>query len=247
MRTCTGLESSARGLRGKVRPFLEAPLLCLWVWFLLLATAAAQPAPQAWAPVRQKSSFRFGRHVDAVPATPADYHEITAGGRLDWFARSTIGPASLAGGVFAAGLGTALDTPSEYGPHWEGFGKRYGMRLTGISTGNAIEASLGAAWGEDPRYFHANRDPFGKRVKNVVDLTFRAYGPDGQRHLAYARYAATFGNNFLSNQWRAPSEADWQHALIRTSEGFGSRAISNTVSEFLPQVVRMLLHKAERK
>jgi hypothetical protein len=164
---------------------------------------------------------------------------------LKWFVHSTAGPKSLVGGVFSAGLGTAIDGPSEYGPHWEGFGKRYGMRLTGISTGNTIEAALGTAWGEDPRYFHTVDRHFGPRVKNIVDLTFRAYHSDGERHLAYARYAATFGNNFLSNTWRAQSEADWQHALVRTAEGFGSRALSNTFTEFVPEIWRKIRHKPD--
>lgn len=173
---------------------------------------------------------------------PIEYRPITPRERLVWFARSTVGGTSFVGGLFSSGLGTAIDTPSEYGTHWEGFGKRYGMRLTGISAGNAMEAALGAAWGEDPRYFSVNHSPFGSRVKNVVDLTFRAYQADGERHLAYARYAATFGNNALSNTWRAPSEADWQHALVRTAEGFGVHALSNTFREFLPQAVRKLRH-----
>ena len=121
-------------------------------------------------------------------------------------------------------------SPHEYGTHWVGFGQRYGMRLTGVSTGNAIEATLGAAWGEDPRYFHTVHAPFKERVKNVVDLTFRAYHPDGERHLAYARYVATFGNNFLSNTWREPSEADWQHALTRTRGRLREDARSPTPS-----------------
>lgn len=176
---------------------------------------------------------------------PIEYKPITSRQRLEWFARSTVGGTSLFGGLFSSALGTAIDTPSEYGPHWDGFGKRYGMRLTGISTGNAMEAALGAAWGEDPRYFSVNHSPFGSRVKNVVDLTFRAYQADGERHLAFARYAGTFGNNALSNTWRAPSESDWQHALVRTAEGFGVRALSNTLREFLPPAVRKLRHKPE--
>ncbi len=119
------------------------------------------------------------------------------------------------------------------------------MRLTGISTGNAIEATLGAAWGEDPRYFHTNHQPFGERVKNVIDLTFRAYHKDGQRYPAYARFVAEFGNNFLSNTWRVPSESNPQHALYRTAEGFGGRAVSNAVSEFVPELWRKVRHQPD--
>ena len=47
---------------------------------------------------------------------------------------------------FRSGWQTARDKPVEYGPSWEGFGKRYGMRLTGVATGNAMEAAIGSIW-----------------------------------------------------------------------------------------------------
>jgi hypothetical protein len=200
------------------------------------ATAPTSPTPATTDDERKKIDYDLHHYIHSVPRTPADYRAITAEGRFFWFVRSTVGPRSLVAGLFSAGLGTATNSPSEYGTHWVGFGQRYGMRLTGVSTGNAIEASLGAAWGEDPRYFHTVHAPFKERVKNVVDLTFRAYHPDGELYPAYARYVATVGNNFLSNTWREPSENDWQHALIRTAEGFGGRALSNAFSEFFPQV-----------
>jgi hypothetical protein len=220
-------------------------LISSFVWLLLVSAAAGQVARPASAQDKQSVGLSHERDADAAPRTPADYRQIDARGRLEWFVNSTAGPTSLVGGLFASGLGTAIDGPSEYGPHWDGFAKRYGMRLTGVSTGNAIEATLGAAMGEDPRYFHTIHRPFGARVRNVVDLTFRAYHPDGERHLAYARYVATAGNNFLSNSWRAESEADWQHALIRTAEGFGARALANTVREFAPEAWRKIRRQAD--
>ena len=219
-------------------------LVWAFAWVAALAAGStpsgrAQTGPAAGTGEKARSVFK-PRIVGVPEPNAGEYPGITGKERVEWFVLSTAGPSSLAGGLFSAGLGTALDNPVEYGPHWEGFGKRYGMRLTGVSTGNLMEAGLGAAWGEDPRYFHTIDRPFGRRVENIVDLTFRAYRPDGQRHLATARYAATIGNNFLSNMWRADSEADWQHALIRTAAGFGGRALSNTVSEFLPEVWRRI-------
>lgn len=210
---------------------LRLLMVFLSIGFLQAAAAAQNGDPQP-AETKPKAK-KIEEYVHSVPKTPADYEPITAKERLGWFTRSTIGPKSLAGGVFSAAYGTAVNSPFEYGPHWEGFAKRYGMRLTGISTGNAMEATLGAAWGEDPRYFHTVEQPFANRVKNVLDLTFRAYRADGERHPAYARYIAIAGNNFLSNTWRAQSEADWQHAMVRTAEGFGSRALSNAFGEFV--------------
>jgi hypothetical protein len=178
----------------------------------------------------------------AVPSTPQNYHPITASQRADWFVGSLVGPQSMVGGVISAGWGTAFNRPPEYGTHWDGFGQRYGMRLTGLSVGNATEAALGAAWGEDPRYFRLQHGSFGRQAGNIFDLTFRAYQRDGERHVAYARLIGIFGNNFLSNTWRVQSESDWQHALIRSGEGIGLCAASNAVQQFLPIIWHKLHH-----
>jgi hypothetical protein len=163
--------------------------------------------------------------------------------RLRWFVTNTIGPPHLAGGLFTAAFGTALDRPKEYGPHWGGFADRYGMRMTGIVTGNAMEASLGAMWGEDPRYFRVPDQKFKGRVANVVKLTFVARHGDGSFEPAYARYIAVSGNNFLSNQWRVESEANTQDAILRTAGGFAGRMAANAFEEFWPDVKSHVFHR----
>lgn len=231
---------------GQVVAVLRKSVLCLCTLPLLFAPSLAQTNQPAQEPSQHQDLSSLDRYIHAVPKTPEDYHPITATGRLGWFVRSTVGPRSLVAGLISAGYGTAVNHPPEYSTHWVGFGQRYGMRLTGVSTGNAIEAGLGAAWGEDPRYFHTVHAPFGTRCKNIVDLTFRAYQRDGERHPAWARFVATFGNNFLSNTWRVPSEADTEHAMIRSAEGFGARALSNAFSEFFPLVWRKVNHRPDR-
>ena len=102
-----------------------------------------------------------------------NYEPITPAQRMHWFAFSTAGPVSLLlAGPVSAAWGTMLDRPKEYGPHWGGFADRYGMRLTGVSTGNAIEAGVGALWGEDPRYFPVSqaRIRYPDQVRRHINL-----------------------------------------------------------------------------
>jgi hypothetical protein len=179
------------------------------------------------------------------PATEDDtYHPITGRQRLRWFLTNTIGPSHLVGGLFTSAFGTAVDRPKEYGPGWAGFGDRYGIRLTGIVTGNAIEASTGALWGEDPRYFRVPNEPFGRRILNAVQLTFKARRRDGRFAPAYARYIAISGNNFLSNTWRVDSEANAHDAVIRTLDGFAGRFASNLFEEFWPDIKNLAFHRS---
>lgn len=168
---------------------------------------------------------------------------ITARQRLNWIVKSTIGPESLAAGAFTAGFGTAMNRPQEYGPHWAGYGKRYGMRFTGIATGNLMEGSLGALWGEDPRYFRATGQSVKGRIKNVIVMTFEARQDDGTFAPAYARYVGISGNNFLSNTWRADSESGIGDACLRTALGFAGRMGGNAFAEFWPTVTKHLFHK----
>jgi len=173
-----------------------------------------------------------------------NYKPITGAERGKWFLVSTVGPTSLLGaGIISAGFGTLVNSPEEYGPHWEGFGKRYGMRLTGISTGNAMEASLGALWGEDPRYFPSPDKQFGARVKHIIKSTFMAPGRDGRYRLAYARYTANIGNNYLSNLWRVESEATASAAAWRCLWGTTGRASASAFAEFWPDVKKAVFKK----
>jgi hypothetical protein len=168
----------------------------------------------------------------------SSYQPITSKQRTEWFALSTVGPESLAGGAISAGWGTLFNKPREYGTHWEGFGQRYGMRLTGVSVSNAMEASIGAMWGEDPRYIRSRSESWGGRIGHVVKMTFVAQNRQGQLRPAYARYIAISGNNFVSNAWRPDSEATVGNASLRTVLGFLGRMSGNAFQEFWPDVRR---------
>ena len=205
------------------------------------AQSATPPAGKSGA--SQADAAKQASLSPSVPTDPSDFVYISGDERGKWFVVYTVGPMSLLGSVVSAGWGTMFNTPKEYGPHWEGFGQRYGMSIAGNSVNNAMEATLGAVIKEDPRYFDTVNGSFGERTKNVVDLTFRAYHADGQRHVAYARFAAYIGGNFLSNTWRVNSEADWQHALYRSAEAFGGRAAGNATREFLPLIWNHIRHK----
>ncbi len=178
----------------------------------------------------------FFAAIAAGQSQISNYQPITPQGRLNWMVANTIGPASLLSGGISAGWGTMLDRPMEYGTHWDGFAKRYGMRLTGIATSNSMESGLGALWGEDPRYFRDAGQPFGRRVRRVVKMTFLSEDRNRRTAPAYARFAAISGSNFMSNAWRPDSEANTAHAVGRIGIGFLGRMGKNAFDEFWPDV-----------
>ncbi len=181
---------------------------------------------------------------DASTSSSSDARQpITAQERIQWVVRSTIGPENLAGGLFSAGWGTLINSPKAYGTRWQGFGDRYGMRLSGIALSNTMEAGFGSIWGEDPRYIRDGGAPFGHRIGHAVKMTFMAQDRDGRLMPAYARMIAIPGSNFISNAWRAPGDDSADRAAIRTGLGFLGRLGGNTFDEFWPDVHQRLFHR----
>jgi hypothetical protein len=161
---------------------------------------------------------------------------ITDAQRFHWVVVRTIGPGSLATGMVISALGTASNDPAEYGPHWDGFAKRNGLRISSVATSNVMEAGLGRFWGEDPRYLPTSGKPISSRIGNVFKMTFLATSRQGKSRPAYARYVAYPASNLLSNTWRPDSRATANDALMRTSVAFLSRLGSNAFTEFWPSI-----------
>jgi len=177
---------------------------------------------------------------DSSPASTATSDSLTLSARYRWAARSSVSAPKLAGFAISSGLSTLTNHPQEYGSHWEGFGKRLGIRLASSATGTMMEASVGALWDEDPRYVRAAGQPLKKRLAHVVQMTFLARNRNGDLMPAYARYISVPANSYMTNARRADSEADGRHAVLRIPMAFLSRAIGNTFTEFWPDATKWL-------
>jgi hypothetical protein len=176
--------------------------------------------------------------VNTVPNEP-----ITAEQRLAWFANTAVSPANTLGSLASAGLDTLRNSPAEYGPHWAGFGQRYGLRLSERAVEGAFEAGIGALWGEDPRYNRVPERPFGARVGHVFKMTFVTHDRNGHEMPAYARFVAAPATAFASNLWVPDSQHSTGDALNRTATIFANQMIGNALSEFWPDVRRRLFRR----
>jgi hypothetical protein len=194
---------------------------------------SAQSAPENAAPIPEDIVVETGP-TQAV--TPME--------RLVWFERKTF-VLNLVDSIPVAAWGTFRNQPHEAGPHWRGFGERYSVSVSTTALSNAMEASLGAIWGEDPRYFRDRAGgSFKSRLGHVVKWTVVAPDRNGELRPAYARFIAISGSNFISNGWREPSDTDAEHSLSRIGYGLLGRMGSNAFDEFWPDVKRKLFRKA---
>ncbi len=174
--------------------------------------------------------------VVAAPEIRTNYIPITAAERGQWVVSNTLSPGNLMAGAVTSALATWSNSPPEYGPHWDGFAKSNGLRMSATATSSVMEVGLGSLWGEDPRYVPVRGQPFKQRLGNVFRMTVMARNRQGCPMPAYARYIAIPGSTFLSNTWRPDSQTQFGDAAGRISINLLGRVIGNSFSEFGPDL-----------
>jgi hypothetical protein len=168
---------------------------------------------------------------------------ITAKQRAQWAVSNTLGPQAIIGEAFSAGLGTWRDKPTEFGSHWDGFGKRASADLSEAAVSHTMEAGLGAIWGEDPRYFRDAGAPFKNRLAHVFVMTFVARNRDGNLMPAYARFIAIPSSSALANTWRPESERSVGNVGARIGLGVLGRMGADAYTEFWPDVRQLIFRR----
>ncbi len=149
-------------------------------------------------------------------ALPATYTPITGGQRIDWIVAGTVGTSSLRIGIVASLWDTAINSPEEWGRTASGLAKRYLEREADVAISSAIEAGVGAFWGEEPRYIPSNRKGFWPRTRYAAKTVFLAQRRDGRLAPAWGRVAGNVVNNVIENTWLPPSATTGGETTLRT-------------------------------
>jgi hypothetical protein len=176
-----------------------------------------------------------------LPVCAQNYQPLTAEERFRWFGKVTYGPRSLLiSGPVTSAWRTYTNRPDEWGPGWEGFGKRYGMRLVNNSVTNGLENSAGAIWKEDPRYFRLGQGPLRHRVRHAFMRTWMSRYGDGEYRFGAAKAIGLVGGAFAQKMWMPDSVTSNRDCLIRIGGGYSSRFLSNIVREFGPEIRKLM-------
>jgi len=210
-------------------------------WAVLFAVTAALAMGQDLAV--ENASVNTSATVGVSSSDAA--RPITATQRAQWAVSNTLGPQAIIGVAFGAGLGTWRDKPTEFGSHWDGFGKRVGADRTGAAVSHTMEAGLGAIWSEDPRYFRDAGAPFKNRLGHVFKMTFLARNRDGDLMPAYARFIAIPSSSALAGIWRSESERSVGNVGARIGLGVLGRMGTDAFTEFWPDL-RQLIFRRKR-
>jgi len=145
---------------------------------------------------------------------------------------SMFGPFAIGGDVLAAGINTAANTPREWGPYWNGFGKRFasqfGKGVIHQSTQFALEESLKL----DSYYYRSTKKDVGSRLKNAISSTFTARRPDGSRTIGIPRIAGSYAAGIIAAETWYPKRYGLKDGLNSGTISLGTDVLSNIFKEF---------------
>ena len=177
-----------------------------------------------------------GAQSSALPAaTPQNgtYVRPTGKTRFKWYVNSMFGPVSLGKDVALAGISTWRNSPEEWGPHWEGFGKRAASNLGKGIIKNSVQFGLDEAFSLDSHYYRSTDRSIGGRVKNAFVSVVTARDKTGNRTFGFPRIAGTYSSSIIAAETWYPSRYTWKDGLTNGTISLGFTGVFNLVKEFI--------------
>ena len=124
--------------------------------------------------------------------------------------------------------------PDAWGPHWDGYAKRYASGFA-IGTSRQVFAfGLDDLLHQDPRYFPSSQHAFKPRLQNVLKQVFIAKEDDGHSIVASSRIISAFGAGFLANTWQPKGNGSAVDGLERGGLTLVGDAAFFFLQEFVP-------------
>jgi hypothetical protein len=198
------------------------------------ATPQPSPTPQ------QPDS---GSAAAPAPQNPAPFDRSSLSGyntreKFIYDTKNVFGPVPLVFNALGAGLGQALNSPSQWGQGVEGYADRFASSFGTNMAHQYIGFGLESALHEDPRYMlSADRTAKG-RLRSVLRQSFTARKDAGGDTFAYARIGSAFGAGLLSNTWQPNGSKGIGDGFIRGTEILAIDIGSNLAQEFIPFIRR---------
>ena len=153
--------------------------------------------------------------------------------RFKRYVNSTVGPFALARQVAGAGISTWRNSPEEWGPHWEGFGKRvasnFGKNLIKQTTIYGLDEALKL----DSHYYRSKKKDAGSKIANALLSPVSARNSSGKRVIGIPRLVGTYGASIIAAETWYPDRYTWKDGAKNATISLGINAAFNLVKEFI--------------
>jgi len=204
-----------------VRSILISGLLFIAAAVSISAQAAPQPSPTP------------DTTMSPTSTVSAQYVRPTAKTRFNRYLGSMFGPTALAKRVVSAGWSTWRNSPEEWGPHWEGFGKRFASGTGKTIIKSTVQYSLEEAFKLDSHYYRSKNKSVGARVRNALISPVTARDENGKRVFGFPRIIGTYTGSIVAAETWYPDRYSWKNGVRSGTISLGMNAAFNLVKEFI--------------
>ena len=163
---------------------------------------------------------------------PTPFKRLDADKRFKRYVNSMFGPFSLARAVAAAGLSTATNSPEEWGPHWDGFGKRFASNMGRSIMKNTMIYGLDEAFKYDSYFHRSQKRDTSSRIFNAVISPVTARNETGKRVFGFPRVFSTYATSVIVAETWYPGRT-WKDGLRNGTTTLGINAGFNLIKEFI--------------
>jgi hypothetical protein len=153
------------------------------------------------------------------------------------YRREVINKRAAAGSAAAAAVGTARNSPHEWGRGPAGFAARFGSSFGQHVVKDTIQFGVAAWHRENLHYQRSNLQGTMPRMKYALKATFIVPKTDqpGHKTVALSRISGNMGAGLISRAWQPASAAGLGAGLASGGIGLGADVGVNMAREFWPR------------
>ena len=198
---------------------MRSILVPVIVIFFTAAALAQQPSPSP---------------MPLPSASPANtYVRPDQGERAKRYFMSMFGPRALGKRVVTSAILTWSNSPTEWGTHWDGFGKRFAS-ATGTSViSNTTQFGLEEAFKLDSHFYRSNSRKPTDKIKNAFISPFIARNEHGKKVVGFPHVVGAYAGTIVASETWMPDKFDWKDGLKGGTLSLGADVVFNLVKEFI--------------
>ncbi len=140
-----------------------------------------------------------------------------------------------------AGISTAANAHSPYGPGMRGFGRNVGVSLTEDMTGEFFNTFLiPSLVHQDPHYHRLPQASLVRRVLHTATQVVWTRGDNGRGMVNYATLVGNAIDDEIGDLYVPGRQTNLAASATRYGVGLASSPVDNLITEFLPDVARRI-------
>ena len=189
-----------------------------------------------------KFASEAGETLPRAPL-PQPQGRLTLGERFKLEARVSFGLSAVIAPAAEAGYDMAHH-PSHYPREWTdgggAYGRNYGAELARHTAGGLTRFATAAVDREDPRYYPSTSRRKVRRIAHAVWFTVWDKSDTGHGTFALSNFTGAAAAGYSGMPYEPEGFNDFTHATQRAGVEIATYAGHNVVTEFSPEIYRML-------